>query len=208
LTARHGTEARPQALYACALGVSTSTCSGCRPTAKKNATIFNQLKQICIILRLIGIVGLAMGAIRQRCRENSRINLIGDNVKNIRFSFVALCLALVAFAPLAFAHHGNANYDTTKSITVKGVVTGFEFVNPHVQITWDAKDDSGTASKWQGELTSPNRLTRDGWSKSSIKPGDTITISGYPTKSGAHEIWIQKVVMGNGEELPTGMGGN
>lgn len=117
-------------------------------------------------------------------------------------------VGLVALAPVAFAHHGNANYDTTKTITVKGTVTGFEFVNPHVQITWDAKDDSGTAQKWQGELTSPNRLTRDGWSKSSIKPGDTITITGYPTKSGAHEIWIQKVTMGNGEDLPTGGGGN
>jgi hypothetical protein len=46
-----------------------------------------------------------------------------------------------------------------------------------------------------------------GWTKSSIKPGDAIVISGYPTKSGSHEIWIQKVVMGSGEELPTG-GGN
>lgn len=129
-------------------------------------------------------------------------------MKNTRVSLIVLILCLVALAPVAFAHHGNANYDTTKSITVTGVVTGFDFVNPHVLIMWDAKDDSGTAQKWQGELTSPNRLTRDGWTKSSIKPGDSITITGYPTKSGAHEIWIQKVVMGSGEELPTGMGGN
>ena len=107
---------------------------------------------------------------------------------------------------VAFAHHGTANYDTSKSITIKGVVTGFDFVNPHVQIFWEAKDDSGSTQKWQGELTSPNRLTRAGWTKSSIKAGDTITISGYPTKSGSTEIWIQKVVMGNGEELPTGAG--
>jgi hypothetical protein len=139
-------------------------------------------------------------------REFANQLLIGDNVKNTRVSFIALIVGLVALAPVAFAHHGNANYDTTKSVTVKGVVTGFEFVNPHVQITWEAKDDSGATQKWQGELTSPNRLTRDGWSKSSIKPGDTITISGYPTKSGAHEIWIQKVTMGSGEDLPTGNG--
>jgi Family of unknown function (DUF6152) len=116
-------------------------------------------------------------------------------------------ILLLTLAPVAFAHHGNANYDTGKSITVKGVVTGFDFINPHVQIFWEAKDDAGTMQKWQGELTSPNRLTRVGWKKSSIKPGDTITISGYPTKSGSTEIWIQKVVMGNGEELPMG-GGN
>lgn len=117
-----------------------------------------------------------------------------------------MCVGLLALASVALAHHGTANYDTSKQITVKGVVTGFEFVNPHVQIAWDAKDESGATQKWDGELTSPNRLSRVGWTKSSIKPGDTITISGYPTKSGAHEIWIQKVVLSSGEELPTGMG--
>lgn len=110
-------------------------------------------------------------------------------------------------APIAFAHHGTANYNTDKTISVKGVVTGFDFVNPHVQIFWEAKDDSGTMQKWQGELTSPNRLSRVGWTKSSIKIGDTITIGGYPTKSGSTEIWIQKVTLANGEDLPTG-GGN
>jgi hypothetical protein len=148
-----------------------------------------------------------MGVLRQKCRENLRIEGTGDNVKNTRVSFLAACVGLLALAPAAFAHHGTANYETSKSITIKGVVTGFEFVNPHVQISWDAKDDSGTAQKWKGELTSPNRLTRVGWTKSSIKPGDTIIISGYPSKSGSNEIWIQKVVMGTGEELPTG-GGN
>ena len=138
-----------------------------------------------------------------RIRESKRI---GDNVKDNRMSFLAVCIALLTFAGATFAHHGTANYDTSKTITVKGVVTGFDFINPHVQIFWEAKDDSGTTQKWQGELTSPNRLTRVGWSKSSIKPGDTISINGYPTKSGSNEIWIQKVVVGSGEELPTGTG--
>lgn len=133
--------------------------------------------------------------------------MTGDNVKNnIRLSLLALCMGLLALASVAYAHHGTANYETSKTITVKGVVTSFDFVNPHVQIAWEAKDESGTTQKWQGELTSPNRLSRVGWTKSSVKIGDTISISGYPTKSGSHEIWIQKVVMGNGEELQTGMG--
>jgi uncharacterized protein DUF6152 len=139
--------------------------------------------------------------------RKSRIEGIGDNVKNNRVIFFAIFIMLLTLGPVAFAHHGNANYDTSKSITVKGVVTGFEFINPHVLIHWDAKDDSGTPQKWQGELTSPNRLTRVGWTKSSIKPSDTISISGYPAKSGSNEIWIQKVVLGTGEELPMG-GGN
>lgn len=129
-------------------------------------------------------------------------------MKNRRLSFLAVCAALLIVAPVVLAHHGTANYDTTKQITVKGVVTGFDFVNPHVQIYWDAKNDSGSTDKWSGELTSPNRLSRVGWTRSIIKPGENITITGYPTKSGSHEIWIQKVITGTGEELPTGMGGN
>lgn len=131
---------------------------------------------------------------------------MGENVKRTRFNLLALCVGLLMICGAAYAHHGTANYDTSKTITVKGVVTGFEFVNPHVEIYWEAKDDTGTTQKWQGELTSPNRLSRVGWTKSSIKTGDAITISGYPTKSGSHEIWIQKVVTGAGEDLPTGMG--
>ena len=120
---------------------------------------------------------------------------------------ITLLVGLMAIASVAFAHHGTANYDTTKSVTVKGSVTEFRFINPHVIIIMDAKDETGKVQNWQGELTSPNRLSRAGWTKSSIKLGDVITISGYPTKSGSTEIWIQKVVSASGEELSTG-GGN
>jgi hypothetical protein len=128
-------------------------------------------------------------------------------LKNKRMAIFALLVGFMTLASVAFAHHGTANYETTKTVTVKGPVTDFQFINPHVLISLDGTDESGKAQKWQGELTSPNRLTRAGWTKSSIKPGDVISISGYPSKSGAPEIWIQKVVLPSGEELPTG-GGN
>jgi hypothetical protein len=108
---------------------------------------------------------------------------------------------------VAFAHHGTANYDTNKSVTVKGAVTKFDFINPHVTIAVDVKDDKGKVVNYQGALTSPNRLTRIGWSKDTLKNGDVISISGFPAKSGAPEIWIQKVVLANGQALDTS-GGN
>jgi len=120
---------------------------------------------------------------------------------------VVLVMFLLSGPGPAFAHHGTANYDTTKSITVKGPATSFQFVNPHVTISMDVKDANGNIQNWKGALTSPNRLTRTGWTKDSIKPGDVITISGFPAKSGSPEIWIQKVVLANGQELDTG-GGN
>ena len=128
-------------------------------------------------------------------------------MNNKRMASFALLIGLVTLASVAFAHHGTANYDTAKMVTVKGAVTDFQFINPHVIIAMDGKDETGKTQKWQGELTSPNRLSRAGWTKSSVKPGDTITISGYPSKSGSPEIWIQKVMLASGEELSTG-GGN
>jgi hypothetical protein len=112
---------------------------------------------------------------------------------------------LIVSAPL-FAHHGTASYDTSKTITVKGTVTDFQFMNPHVLIFLDVKDDNGNLQKWQGELTSPNHLARVGWTRSSLKPGDQITLSGFPAKSGAGSMWISKVVLADGKALDTGLG--
>ena len=128
-------------------------------------------------------------------------------MKLIRTVSIALFVLLLLNSSPASAHHGTANYDTTKSITVKGSVTNFQFINPHVTISMDVKDGKGSVLNWQGALTSPNRLTRTGWTKESIKTGDVISISGFPAKSGAPEIWIQKVMLASGQELETG-GGN
>src|SRR5260370_29992113 len=124
-------------------------------------------------------------------------------VKSKRMAFFALMVGLMTLASVAFAHHGTANYDTSKTVTVKGAVSDFQFINPHVLIAMDGKDESGKLQKWQGELTSPNRLSRAGWAQSSVKPGDTLTISGHPAQSGSPEIWIQKIGLGSGEGLAT-----
>jgi hypothetical protein len=128
-------------------------------------------------------------------------------MKNRREMLIGLVAFVLLGSSVAFAHHGTANYDTNKLITVKGPVTGFQFINPHVIIALDVKDDKGVVVNWQGELTSPNRLTRTGWTKDSLKPGEVISLSGFPSKTGAPEIWIQKVMLADGTELKTD-GGN
>lgn len=122
-------------------------------------------------------------------------------------AILALTLAFFAVSAAALAHHGTANYNTDSQITVKGTVTDFQFNNPHVLIFMKAKDESGKEGDWQGELTSPNHLSRAGWKKDTIKPGDVITLTGYTTKSGTHEIWIQKVIAADGTPIDTS-GGN
>ena len=100
-----------------------------------------------------------------------------------------------------FAHHGTAAYDTKTIVTVKGAMTDFRFINPHVQLYFDVKNEKGEVEKWQAELTAPNKLTRAGWSKHTLNPGDSITASGYVSKNDPHTMWINKLIGPDGEQL-------
>jgi hypothetical protein len=105
-------------------------------------------------------------------------------------------------APL-WAHHGEANYDTEKLVSIKGTVTDFQFVNPHVQITLEVKNDKGEIEKWVGEARSPAMLSRyGGWDRNTIKVGDVITFYGHRTKNGTPFMRLEKIVLSDGRELP------
>jgi Family of unknown function (DUF6152) len=119
----------------------------------------------------------------------------------------AVVLGLLMVSVPLLAHHGEAAYDTAKSVTVKGTVTDFQFVNPHVEIFINVKDANGNVVKWQGELTSPNMLSRRGWTGTILKAGDTITLVGYRAKNGSPSLRLQRVVAGNGKELYPSLGG-
>ena len=118
------------------------------------------------------------------------------------FAGVAGCLLL---SISLWAHHGQAGYDTTGTVTVNGTLTDFKFVNPHSIVSIDVKSEQGATEGWQGELTSPNHLIRAGWEATTLKPGDKVTMSGYRAKSGANSMWITKISV-NGEELKMGAG--
>ncbi len=113
---------------------------------------------------------------------------------------LGVAAVLIVSGP-TFAHHGTAAYDTTKVVTVKGTMTEFRFINPHVQLYFDVKNDKGEVEKWQAELTAPNKMTRAGWDKHTLKPGDSITASGYITKSETHTMWLNKLIGPDGEDL-------
>ncbi len=122
-------------------------------------------------------------------------------MKKLAFFLGTIFCAAVIFAPLQ-AHHGEANYDITKTVSVKGTVTMFEFVNPHVQISIDVKNDKGEIEKWTGEARSPAMLSRyGGWDKNTIKLGDVITLYGHQTKNGTFFMRLEKIVKADGKEL-------
>jgi hypothetical protein len=115
------------------------------------------------------------------------------------FMMPILAWGVLLVSIAAFAHHGEANYDTSEVVDVKGTVYNFQFINPHVLVYIEAKDASGNLEKWTCEATSPNFLLRRGWTKSTLKPGDEITASGHRAKNGAPLLRLMKIVA-NGKE--------
>lgn len=110
-----------------------------------------------------------------------------------------LFLPLLLSAPLA-AHHGTAAiYDMSKSVTLKGTVTMFNFVNPHVLVYFDVAGKAGTVN-WLGEGPNVINWTRIGWNRNSIKAGDQVTVTLYPAKNGKPEGVLAKMVTANGKQ--------
>jgi Family of unknown function (DUF6152) len=116
---------------------------------------------------------------------------------------LVLAASFLAAQGMLFAHHGNAAYDEKAPLTIKGAVTDFLWVNPHVQVFVDVKNDQGEIVHWGCETVSPSKLFRSGWTRDSLKAGDQITITVYPAKSHAPVGLIRKVVLANGKELGT-----
>jgi hypothetical protein len=123
-------------------------------------------------------------------------------MKSERMTRVAFTIICFLISIPLFAHHGASEYDMTKIVTLRATVTELQFVNPHTLLTFTVKDDSGKVTDWQGELPSPNLLSRRGWSRSTLKPGDQVTVIGAPAKNGEKGMQVKKLVFPDGHELP------
>ena len=123
----------------------------------------------------------------------------------VRALSVGTVMALMVAGP-SFAHHTWA-VDTTRSITVKGTVTGVDWSNPHVQIFVDANDGSGKVEKWTVGGPSPSRMAGTGWSKDTLKAGDVITAIGQRATDAPNLLKTQRVILSSGREM-VAYGGN
>ena len=115
-------------------------------------------------------------------------------------------VATVLMCAPALAHHGTGTYDSSKSVTLSGVVTEFAFTNPHAALYFDVKDASGKLVNWAIEMNSPGVLRRAGWTKATFKAGDEITITVRPAKAGTPVGLINRSqpVIVNGKQVLSG----
>lgn len=115
---------------------------------------------------------------------------------------LSVLVGLFTVSVPVLAHHGNAGYDYTKTITVKGTVTEWVWSNPHCLLKFDVKDEKGNVQHWITEASSPVDMLHAGWSKNTFKPGDEITIDVMPNKEDTPVGRIRKVTLSDGTVLP------
>jgi hypothetical protein len=122
----------------------------------------------------------------------------------MRFRFAYLLFLAVSFLAATgtpSAHHSWSGYDMEHSVAMKGVVTQFDWSNPHVWISVEVRDDRGGTEKWTAGGPSPSRMSNSGWSQDSLKPGDTITVIGHRLENGSYGMRLTKVILPDGREL-------
>lgn len=120
-----------------------------------------------------------------------------------------LGVGLLAVCGPVLAHHGGAAYSDKVVELKQATVTKFLWSSPHSLIDFDVKDDKGNVVHWVVETGPPSALTLIGWSKTSIGPGDVVTVYMYPTKTGAPVGRLQKIMLPDGTQLhDTQLGGD
>lgn len=124
-------------------------------------------------------------------------------------AYVVLLFAFSFGSGLAYAHHGYAAYDMTKTVTVTGTVAEMTMANPHSSLTFDVKDENGNANRWAIEFGTLRGLLSEGWTKETLKTGDGITVSLHPAKNGARVgVLVGKITYSDGRPLPVKSGPN
>ena len=115
---------------------------------------------------------------------------------------VAIASVLFLSALPLFAHHAfSTEFDMSKPVRLEGVVTNISWEKPHVFFFVDVRDADGTVVNWKCETRGPNGLTRQGWKRDSLKPGDKVLVQGYLARDGSHMADGRKVTLADGRKI-------
>ena len=122
---------------------------------------------------------------------------------------LAAIAALVLAATPVLAHHSfAAEFDSGKPITLTGVVTKVEWMNPHTHFYIDVKDENGKVTNWDLETGSPNGLSRLGWTRHSLKEGDVVTLTAFRARDGSTLASARAVTLADGRKIFAGAASN
>ena len=121
-----------------------------------------------------------------------------------RLITIAGVVGLLIVSVSLFAHHGNAEFDIGKRVTVKGTVTRWSWSNPHCFLSFDVKGNNGPVAHWVVETQPPRSVTAGGFSQYTFKPGDEVTVTLEPVKNGRPLGRMLEVVLPNGKKMVTG----
>ena len=124
----------------------------------------------------------------------------------IKFTAGAALAAAISL-PVHAHHSFAAEFDANKPVTLVGSVTKVEWQNPHIWVYLDVKDDQGHVQPWQCEGGAPNTLTRNGWSRDSLKYGEQVTIDGALAKDGSKTCNMRVVKLPDGRTVFAGSSG-
>lgn len=114
----------------------------------------------------------------------------------------AAILGLSVGLALAWAHHSTALYDLVHGTIISGVVTRFDFANPHAHIALDVTGENNEIEHWIVELESAGMLHRLGWRQDTLKPGDPISVTGGRAKDNTFHIRALWVQLPDGRKMP------
>ena len=121
-----------------------------------------------------------------------------------KLCLVSAALFLCTCLPLSAHHSFAAEYDQKQPITLKGVVTKLEWMNPHVLFYLDVTDSDGKVTHWACEGGNPNALARRGWRKDSLKAGDQVTIQAFRAKDASNTVNARTIVLSDGKKVFAG----
>jgi uncharacterized protein DUF6152 len=120
----------------------------------------------------------------------------------MKSSFVSLVLAaIIGAVPLSAHHSFAAEFDREAPFKVTGTVSKIEWTNPHIWIFVDVKEADGKVTTWEFQGGPPSYLTRAGWNKTDLKPGDTVSIQGFKAKDGSHHAAGGAVTLPDGRRI-------
>jgi hypothetical protein len=139
---------------------------------------------------------ISTGSNLQHFGNNSELNVREAPMNGKVITCLVVCLSYLAAAMPGFGHHAfTAVFDEKKPLKMSGTVTKVEWQNPHTWFYIDVKDNSGKVTNWAFEMASPNLLIRNGWTRSSLKIGDAVTVDGFGSKDGSNNANARVVIL-------------